>query len=118
MRRLAFLKEPIELDDGMTVHKIMVYGCEEGYYLFLYSSADAVLSRCDELYSDLDDLLSAWGDKTDGNWLDIGDPPEYCQHDSLVPVRIKGRSEGKPQWGCFELLENGTWRPASPDELY
>lgn len=42
-------------------------------------------------------------------WIEIGDPLPYCQHDCLLPIRVKGRNTGQPQWGKFEILSDGQW---------
>ncbi len=37
------------------------------------------------------------------------DPLPDCQHDAFLPIRVKGRDIGKPQWGQFEILKDGQW---------
>ena len=40
----------------------------------------------------------------------------YCQHDAFLPIRVKGRDIGEPQWGKLEILENGKWKEYIPDQ--
>ena len=48
------------------------------------------------------------------DWQLINDLMEGCQADWIVPVRIKGRNIGNPEWGKFERLENGIWKDFNP----
>ena len=43
------------------------------------------------------------------DWMDIPEAYLGCQDDWIEPVRIKGRDQGKPVYGKFERLENGSW---------
>ena len=56
MRKYAYLKEPLHLDDGGIVYKIMYYATPEEIYLFEYDSPDAVLCSADLYYDSLNDL--------------------------------------------------------------
>lgn len=46
--------------------------------------------------------------------MELEDPLPYCQHDAFVPVRVKGRNIGKPEWGKFEVLRDGSWIEYKP----
>jgi biofilm protein TabA len=48
------------------------------------------------------------------DWKLVEDPLPGCQHDWIAPVRVKGRLEGRPQWGKLERLENGSWIVIQP----
>ena len=50
-----------------------------------------------------DDLIDENG------WIEIEDPLPDCQHDAFIPLRVKGRSTGKPEWGKIETLKDGEW---------
>ena len=52
----------------------------------------------------------------DKGWIPIDDPLPYCQHDAFLPIRVKGRDIGEPQWGQLEILENGKWKEYIPDQ--
>ena len=116
MRKYAFLKEPLKTNDDC-IYKIMLYETKEGVYLFGYSSPDAVQSSSDRLYGSLDDLHEEWDELIDEKgWIDLEDPLPDCQHDAFIPLRVKGRDTGDPQWGKFETLSNGIWVEYRPDQ--
>ncbi|MBR4441980.1 MAG: hypothetical protein IKS52_01755 [Clostridia bacterium] len=115
MRKYAYLKEPLASGHGGCIYKIMLYESEEGVYLFLYDSPDAILCSADRLYESTEDLYEDWNDLLDGRgWIDIEDPLPDCQHDALIPLRVKGRNTGKPEWGRFEILKDGKWVEYKP----
>ena len=110
MRKIAYLKEPLRCDGGHHIFKVMLYEAEEGFYLFEYWSPDAVQSSADRLYESLEDLLEDWNALIDERgWAEIEDPLPDCQHDALIPLRVKGRDKGAPEWGRFETLKDGKW---------
>ncbi len=51
-----------------------------------------------------------WQDKANQMYSQIS----YCQHDAFLPIRVKGRNTGKPQWGKLEILEDGEWVDYEP----
>ena len=110
MRMYARLREPKKSDDNTYIYKIMLYKTGEGIYLFTYSGADAVLSVADYCYDSLEDLYADWNDLIDENgWIKLEDPLPGCQHDAFIPLRVKGRDIGKPEWGVYETLKDGEW---------
>ena len=110
MRKYAYLKEPLRCNEGHCIFKIMLYKTGEGIYLFGYYSPDAVQSSFDRLYDSLEDLYGDWNDRIDARgWIEIDDPLPDCQHDTFIPVRVKGRNTGKPEWGKYETLKDGKW---------
>ena len=110
MRKYAYLREPLEYDDGNRIFKIMLYEAKEGFYLFEYCRLDAIQCSFDCCYDSLDDLYEDWnGLIDDGGWIEIEDPLPDCQHDAFIPIRVKGRDIGKPEWGEFETLIDGKW---------
>ena len=115
MRKYAWLREPYKPDGNETVCKIMLYEAEEGFYLFTYSSPDAVQSASDRCYDSLEELYEDWNDLIDERgWIEMEDPLPFCQHDAFIPIRVKGRNTGKPEWGRFETLNNGEWIDYKP----
>lgn len=109
MRKYAFLKEPRKCDGG-DVYKIMLCGSGEGYYLFEYRSPDAMMCSADRYYDSLEDLYEDWNDLIDENgWIGIEDPLPDCQQDAFLPIRVKGRDKGRPEWGKYEMLKDGKW---------
>ena len=51
----------------------------------------------------------------EGFYLYTYDPLPFCQHDAFIPVRVKGRNVGKPEWGKFEVLQDGEWIEYNPE---
>ena len=115
VRRYARLKEPLPRGDGGLTYKIMLYEAEEGVYLFEYDSPDAVLSVSDRLCESAEEVCEDWNDQIDERgWTDLGDPLPGCQHDAFIPLRVKGRDTGRPEWGYWETLRDGRWVPYPP----
>ncbi len=111
MRKFAYLKEPLKRDERNSTVKIMVYEAEEAIYLFEYSSFDAVQCTFDCCYDSLEDVYEDWNALIDERgWTEIEDPLPGCQHDAFLPIRVKGRNIGKPEWGRFEILVDGKWK--------
>ena len=115
MRMYARLKKPLKIEEDTYVFKIMLYESENGFYLFTYSSPDAVMSDSDRFYDTLEELFEEWNGLIDKKgWILIDDPLPDCQHDAFIPVRVKGRNEGKPEWGVYETLTDGEWTAFKP----
>jgi hypothetical protein len=115
MRKYAWLKDPHVTADGMKVWKIMLCTADHGCYLFLYSDPDAVMSSSDLWYESPEEVYECWDEFVDEKrWMELEDPLPYCQHDAFVPVRVKGRNIGKPEWGKFEVLRDGSWSEYKP----
>ena len=110
MRKYAYLREPLPRGEGDPVVKIMLYETEEGVYLFEYTGPDAVFCFADLCYDSLEDLYDEWDGRIDDRgWTDLDDPLPGCQHDAFLPIRVKGRDTGMPEWGKFEILKDGEW---------
>ena len=109
MRKTANLK-PNTCFGGQVFQKIMVYENAEGAWVFLYDTREALFCAEDLFYEDLESALEEWEDKIDEEgWHEISDPLPDCQHDCILPVRVKGRDENAPEWGHYEILKNGVW---------
>ena len=114
MRKYAWLAKPHKVF-GNNVCKIMLHETGEGCYLFMYSSPDAVRCAADQCYDSLAELYEDWNDRIDEKgWIEMEDPLPYCQQDAFIPVRVKGRNVGKPEWGKFETLKDGEWIEYKP----
>ena len=110
MRRYAWLKEPLKCDDGNHIYKVMLYEYEGNFYLFEYTSLDAIQCSTDRCYDSLEKLFEDWNGLIDEKgWIEMEDPLPDCQHDAFVPLRVKGRDIGKPEWGKYETLKDGKW---------
>ena len=116
MRKYAYLKEPAKCGGDADIVKIMLYEAEEGVYLFGYTDPDAVQSSCDLFYDSPEDLHDEWDGRIDERgWIGIEDPLPGCQHDAFIPLRVKGRDIGSPEWGKFETLQDGVWTEYRPE---
>ena len=112
MRKYARLREPLKTSENTFIYKIMLYEAEEGFYLFEYSAPDAVQCSSDRCYDSLEKLYADWNELIDDNgWIELDDPLPGCQHDAFIPLRVKGRDTGKPEWGSYETLKDGRWIP-------
>lgn len=110
MRRYAYLRKPLKCNRKDSIYKIMLHQTREGVFLYQYCSADAVQSSFDVWYPDAESVYEDWNDELDENgWIDMDDPLPDCQHDAFLPIRVKGRNTGKPEWGKLEILQNGEW---------
>ena len=114
MRRYAHLKSAAD-DSGKWIVKVMLFEAEDGVSLFEYDSPDANQCVLDRRYETLDEVYEEWNGLLDGRgWIDLADPLPDCQHDAFLPIRIKGRNTGKPEWGKFEIFEDGEWKEYLP----
>ena len=110
MRKYAYLKEPMKKNKDDYVYKIMLCEAKEGFYLFEYTSLEAVLSASDLCYGSLENLYEDWNDRIDERgWIELEDPLPECQQDAFIPLRVKGRNTGRPEWGTYETLQDGNW---------
>ena len=112
------LKEPIKTNKKDYIYKIMLYQTKkDGVYLFMYCQNEAVQCSFDYWYKTVEDVYEDWNDLVnEKGWILIDDPLPYCQHDAFLPIRVKGRDIGEPQWGKLEILENGKWKEYIPDQ--
>lgn len=110
MRKYAVLKEPIKCNNRDSIYKIMLHQTKNEVFLYQYCSIDAIQCSFDAWYPDIESVYEDWNDEIDEHgWIDIDDPLPDCQHDAFLPIRVKGRNIGRPQWGTLEILKNGQW---------
>ena len=120
MKKYAILKEPVPMNNyGDLIKKIMLYSRrKEGVYLFLYTTVDEYGQCCaDHWFDDLqfaeDTVREEYGVGAE-DWVFIDDPLPHCQHDSIHPVRVKGRIDGNPIWGELEIFNGTEWIDFTP----
>ena len=114
MRKYAFLEKPLDLE-GTAVVKIMFCDSDEGVLLFLYDKPDANRCAFDRWYENAEEACEEWNALLDARgWIGIEDPLPGCQQDAFLPIRVKGREAGKPEWGKYEILRNGVWEDYDP----
>lgn len=110
MRKWACLGESIAYN-GYRICKVMIYEtADDGVYVFLYDSPESHICVADEWYGSTAEAVNVWGNHIkDNRWNEIDDPLPNCQSDSILPIRVKGRDVGRPEWGVYELYRNGSW---------
>ncbi len=110
MRKWAYLEKPCKYND-QKIFKVMIHETEkEGVYVFLYNAPEAQICVADEWYESVIAAIGKWENYVqDKCWIVIDDPFPNCQADCTLPIRVKGRDIGKPEWGVYELLVDGKW---------
>ena len=107
MRRVALVPKP-----EPEVERVILYDGGDGSFLFLSKSTDDAGCFADEWYK--------WGPEAtmscrkrfgieDAMWKDVPGSGTRYQEDWIAPVRVRGRVEGKPEWGVLERRVNGRW---------
>jgi hypothetical protein len=115
MRTLAF----VDIVDE--TKKLLIYQSNEGVYLFGYDCLQDTSSKWDKWFATIAEAKEYSQDiyKIDeSKWISISDPLDNCQHDFIMPTKVKGREDGKPEFGKFQTLINGKWIDVSTDEKY
>lgn len=90
----------------------MIHQTEGGVYLFIYEIEEDGGCSADLWFETIADALDAARDDYGVNpdaWVEIPDPPEFCQQDWIAPAKIPGRETGNPQWGKLEVFKDGKW---------
>jgi hypothetical protein len=88
--------------------------------LFLSTTIDDDGCFADEWYESLDDAHAACRSRfgiEERMWGDVSDPEPVCQEDWIAPVRVRGRVEGRPEWGVLERYENGAWAAITKGDI-
>lgn len=112
MRMYGYLKEPYHTNKTDMIYKVMIHSMKKhGTMVYLYTSLDAAMCSFDVYYPDVEAALEDWQEQIDDRgWIQIDDPMPDCQHDAFLPIRVKGRNTGNPEWGQLEIYENGAWK--------
>ena len=77
--------------------RLMLYEADRGAYLFLYVSSSDGPCDADCFFQTVADALQSAQDDfgvTDEHWTEIPDPQPGCQHDWVLPTRIRRDAEG------------------------
>ena len=116
MRMYGYLKEPYPCNKTKMVYKVMIHELPgTGVYTYYYTDKNALFSTYDSYSDDVETAMEEFENELDEQgWIVIDDPLPDCQHDCILPIRVKGRETGNPQWGSYEILENGEWREYKP----
>src|SRR5690242_8384151 len=115
MRRVAYVTPPRE-----DVRRLILYKhSDDAVYVFSSRSVDDSGPGADEWFMSVEDAEAYATERfgiTSEMWQALPDPEPFCQHDCLVPTRVKGRDKGQPQWGELERLIEGVWVPWKPGQ--
>ena len=106
MRKVAFTSRQD------SVKKVMLYDSSDGVYVFCYDCLQDTASISDYLQDTVEDAEDFCRDEYNldrDNWILIADPLDNCQHDFILPTRVKGKENGKPEWGHFQTLVDNRW---------
>jgi len=95
-----------------TIRKVMLYECSDGVYVFGYDCLQDTSSISDYLQDTVEDAEDFCKDEYNidsSNWIVIADPLENCQHDFIMPTKVKGKENGNPVWGHFQTFVDNRW---------
>lgn len=95
-----------------SVRKVILYECTDGVYIFGYDCLQDTASIWDFLQGTVKNAEDFCKDEynIDSNdWILIADPLDNCQHDFILPTRVKVKENGNPEWGHFERLVDNRW---------
>ncbi|MDR1015275.1 MAG: Maf family protein [Coriobacteriales bacterium] len=113
MRKMAF----VSAENETGLKKVMLCACGNGVYLYGYDTIVDCNSVLSEWYEKLDEAerhcVDVYHIQAD-DWISVPEPLDSCNHDYLMPVRIKGRDIGRPEFDTWEILTGGEWRPFRP----
>ncbi|MDR0500197.1 MAG: hypothetical protein LBG97_02985 [Coriobacteriales bacterium] len=111
MRKIAFV------NNGTEIKKVMIYDSGNGVYLFGYTTMLDCNCIWDEWYENLSDAEARCSEDfglSPEEFIAIADPLDWCNHDYIMPVKIKGRELRKPEFDKWEILRDGKWQPFLP----
>ena len=113
MRKVASVQ-----NNHSEVRRVILYECEGGVYLFPCATEEDGSGMGDEWYESVpvaEDVCREEYGILSHHWREVPDPLPGCQQDWIEPVRVKGRAEGKPEWGTLERLEDGVWKESKAE---
>lgn len=106
MRKIAFTS------GQDNIKKVMLYDSSDGVYVFGYDCLQDTASISDYLQDTVEDAEDFCRDEYNldsYNWISIADPLANCQHDFILPTRVKGKENNNPEWGHFQTLVDDCW---------
>ena len=113
MRKIAFVTS----QNKENIKKIMIHESNNGVYLFGYNTVLDCNGIFDYWYENLEVAerccIEEYNIKSE-DWISVPDQQDFCNLDYIMPVRIKGRDIGKPEFDCWEILQNGKWQSFQP----
>lgn len=115
MRKISSLKTPIS---GCV--RCIMYSSTDGVYVFPCATEEDGSATGDYWFNSIEEAEEFCKDEygiCNTDWTEVPDPLPGCQHDWLMPVRVKEREKGSPDWRMLERLEDGNWISFSRDPL-
>lgn len=106
MRKVAFTS------GHDTIKKVMLYECADGVYVFGYDCLQDTASISDYLQDtveDAEDFCEEEYNINSSDWILIAAPLDNCQHDFILPTKVKGKENGNAKWGYFQTLVDNRW---------
>lgn len=106
MRKVTF----VDMIDE--IRKLMIYQSDEGVFLFGYDCLQDTSAKWDNWYMTVEEAEEYCNDIYNINqddWIFISDPLNDCQHDFIMPTKVQGRENGKPEFGKFKTFINNKW---------
>jgi biofilm protein TabA len=106
MRKVAFTS------GQDSIKKVMLYDCSDGVYVFGYDCLQDTSSISDYLQDTVEDAEGFCKEEYNimsSNWILIDDPLDNCQHDFILPTKVKGKENDNPEWGQFQTLVDNRW---------
>lgn len=113
MRKVAF----ISAGGAERIKKVMLYETDNGVFLFGYDTVVDCCGMFDERYENAKDAQARCAEEyrvKPEDWIPISDPREYCNCDYIMPVKIKGRENGRPEFDSWEICRDGKWQAFQP----
>jgi biofilm protein TabA len=113
MRKVAFTT------GHESIRKVMLYECSDGVYVFRYDCLQDTSSISDYLQDTVEDAKEFCEDEYNirsNDWIIISEPLDDCQHDFILPTKVKGKENGNPMWGHFQTLAVNRWVDVGPSD--
>ncbi len=111
MRKVAFTS------GQDNVRKVMLYKCPDGVYVFGYDCLQDTASIFDyhqDTVEEAEDFCKDEYNINSNDWILIANPLDNCQHDFILPTRVKGKENSNPEWGYFQNLVDNSWVDIKP----
>jgi hypothetical protein len=105
MRKIALLPTP-----QPNLKRLLLHEDAHDVHLFGYDTPEDAGCLWDEWVETVADAEKEAQERyqvAPAAWQTIADPLPDCQYDWISPVRVVGRSTGRPEWGKLEILTDG-----------
>ncbi|MDR0560430.1 MAG: hypothetical protein LBG92_09675 [Prevotellaceae bacterium] len=112
-RKIAF----VNTDNENGIKKVMICKTQKGFYLFEFDTKLDCNNISELFYENLEDAefhcIKKYDIKNE-DWLSISNQEDFCNLDYIMPVKIKGRENRKPEFDNWEIFQNGKWQEFTP----